>query len=80
MINAADFINNEDIIKIAENNFVNKDIITGDFRLIDLFSKPFNFKEQFVTERIYDYPNGYPIKREMILIEKKYVPTELLLH
>ena len=63
-----------------ENNFVNKDIVTGDFRLIDLFSKPLNFNEQFITERIRDYPNGYPIKREMILIEKKYVPTELLIY
>ena len=55
-------------------------IDAGDFRLIDLFSKPLNFNEKFITERIRDYPNGYPIKREMILIEKKHVPTELLIY
>ena len=46
----------------TENNFINKDIITGDFRLIDLFSKPLNFNEQLVIEKIRDYPHGYPIK------------------
>ena len=51
----------------TENNFINKDIITGDFRLIDLFSKPLNFNEQLVIEKIRDYPHGYPIKRDMIL-------------
>ena len=25
------------------NNFENRNIVTGDFRKIDLFSKPFNF-------------------------------------
>ena len=50
----------------TENNFINKDIITGDFRLIDLFSKPLNFNEQLVIEKIRDYPHGYPIKRDMI--------------
>ena len=77
MIDADIGFNPQDLIKMLHRD---KDIVTGDFRLIDLFSKPLNFNEQFITERIRDYPNGYPIKREMILIEKKYVPTELLIY
>jgi hypothetical protein len=30
------------------NKFLNKDIITGDFRKIDLFSEPFNFSKTFI--------------------------------
>jgi hypothetical protein len=30
------------------HKFENKDIVTGDFREIDLFSKPFNFKKNYI--------------------------------
>jgi hypothetical protein len=62
---------------IVEQDFNNSDIITGDFRFIDLFSDPFNFDPKLLRDRISDYPKGYSIKREMILIEKKFVPTSL---
>lgn len=47
------------------DNFQNKDIITGDFRLIDLFSEPFNFSKS-PLERIEDYLHPEPF-REMCL-------------
>ena len=50
---------------------------TGDFRIIDLFSEPFNFDPKLVSDRVNDYPIGYPTKREMILVEKQFVPTSL---
>lgn len=62
---------------IVDNNFTNSDIISGDFRLIDLFSAPFNFSKSFVYDKVNDYPQGYPIPKEMILIEKRHVPLSL---
>ena len=62
---------------IVEQDFDNSDIITGDFRFIDLFSNPFNFDPKLCRDRISDYPKGYSSKREMILIEKQFVPTSL---
>ena len=59
---------------IVEPGFKNQDITTGDFRLIDLFSSPFNFDPRFVADRVDDFPDGYPVKREMILVERKNVP------
>jgi SAM-dependent methyltransferase len=53
----------------------NKDIITGDFRYIDIFSDPFNFNESLVIDRVNDCPNTDKYKREMILIKKENVPT-----
>lgn len=53
----------------------NADISTGGFRLIDLFSNPFSFESDKVVERVLDYPEGYKISREMILVEKKHVPV-----
>jgi len=58
-------------------DFKNSNIITGDFRIIDLFSEPFNFDSKYISDRVDDYPVGYPQKREMILVEKKFVPTLL---
>jgi hypothetical protein len=62
---------------IVDNGFKNSNIITGEFRLIDLFSEPFNFDSKLVSERVIDYPEGFSIKREMILMEKQFVPTHL---
>jgi hypothetical protein len=59
---------------IVKKNFINRDIITGDFRIINLFSYPFNFNNQNIVDRVNDYPKGHSLPREMILIEKKYVP------
>jgi SAM-dependent methyltransferase len=55
----------------------NTDIPTGGFRLIDLFSAPFSFEPENVVERVLDFPDGYKIPREMILVEKKDVPVFL---
>jgi len=57
--------------------FKNSNIITGAFRIIDLFSEPFNFNPKLVSDRVNDYPVGYSTKREMILVEKQFVPTSL---
>lgn len=57
--------------------FQNKNIRTGDFRLINLFSAPFCFSEQQVLDRVRDCPVGYSPGREMLLIEKRFVPTKL---
>lgn len=62
---------------VVKKGFVNKDIITGDFRLIDLYSSPFNFDKNLVIESIYDSPKGHQYPREMLLIEKKNVPSIL---
>ena len=40
---------------INNNKFVNKDIITGEYRMVDLFSKPFNLPRETIIN-IIDYP------------------------
>ena len=62
---------------IVRKGFANKDIITGDFRLIDLYNTPFNFDRKLVIENIVDSPEGYEYPREMIFIKKADVPTIL---
>tara|TARA_B100001057_G_C22655245_1_gene873718 strand:+ start:155 stop:925 length:771 start_codon:yes stop_codon:yes gene_type:complete len=62
------------------NKFSNKDILTGDFRYIDLFSKPFNFNNSNIYLRVEDYIKGSMAPKEMILIEKKYVPKSIFLN
>ena len=62
----------------VERDFKNSNIITGDFRIIDLFSEPFNFDPNNINNRVDDYPKDYSIRREMIIVEKKFVPTSLL--
>jgi|TARA_B110000879_G_C11073728_1_gene471777 hypothetical protein len=61
----------------VERDFKNLNINSGDFRIIDLFSEPFNFDSKLVSDRVDDYPIGFPQEREMILLEKKFVPTSL---
>ena len=56
--------------------FVNQDIITADWRLIDLFSKPFNFNKLEVLCSIEDYITPES-ERQMILLEKSSVPKYL---
>ena len=62
---------------LIETNLVNIDIISGDFRYINLFQAPFNFDPNLVIDRVNDYPDGAYIKKEMVLLEKKNVPTKL---
>jgi hypothetical protein len=53
------------------------DIVSGDFRRINLFKRPFNFVDEQVLERVHDYIPGRTTPREMILLEKRHVPTAL---
>ena len=62
---------------IVDQDFENSNIKTGDFRLIDLFSDPFSFDTERVKARVEDFPEGHSLKREMILVEKAFVPTQL---
>ena len=62
---------------LVEAGFFNQDIITGDFRVIDLFAKPFCFDESTVVDRVEDFPLGHPLTREMILIRKADVPASI---
>jgi hypothetical protein len=62
------------------NKFLNNNILTGDFRYIDLFSSPFNFNISNIHSRVDDYVIGSIAPKEMILIEKKYVPKLISLN
>lgn len=62
---------------LVDKDFVNSDITTGDFRFINLFIKPFNFKNKDIIERVDDYPKGYSRPRQMILLAKSSVPKKL---
>ena len=61
----------------VEKDFKNSNINTGDFRLINLFGPPFSFDPTKVKSRVDDFPVGYSIERQMILVEKRFVPTEV---
>ena len=54
---------------------VNRDIETGDFRLLDLYSAPFGIPRDAAVERLADHQLDQP--REMLLLEKNVVPTRL---
>jgi hypothetical protein len=54
-----------------DKNFKNTDISTGDFRLLDLFSAPFNFDKN-VLYQIDDWIDGYP-PRSMILLSREQI-------
>jgi hypothetical protein len=62
---------------LVDDGFANSDISTGDARRIDLFAKPFAFDRGAVIDRVDDYPIGFPIRREMVLMRKADVPTLL---
>ena len=61
---------------VVDNNLPNEDIVSGDFRLIDLYSYPFCFDKANLLDKVDDYLNGHT-PREMLLIEKKFVPIKL---
>ena len=57
---------------IVNQNYKNMNIQTGDFRVIDLFSEPFDFDSKLV--RVNDFPQGHSVKN---INGKKFVPTHL---
>lgn len=62
---------------IVDADVQNRDIETGDFRLIDLYKPPFNFDSKHVLQSIDDYPEGYATKKQVVLIKKENVPLSL---
>jgi hypothetical protein len=62
---------------LHNGNLVNKDIISGDFRKIDLFSSPFNFDGKNVVDRVPDETEVGKVSRELILVSKGFVPASL---
>jgi SAM-dependent methyltransferase len=66
---------------ILEQGFQNSDIESGGFRLIDLFTSPFDFEETKVADRIFEPPVFEPemgeIRRELVLIRKEFVPLSI---
>ena len=62
---------------ILDKDFVNKDITTGDFRMINLFVEPFNFRREKVVEFVDDSPKGENTQRQMIFIAKENVPNSI---
>lgn len=64
---------------LVDEGFRNTEILTGQYRKIDLFKAPFNFDKSKVEKRFNDHPAGYDKPREMILIKKQYVPSALSL-
>jgi len=64
---------------ITGNDFKNRNIKTGDFRKINLFLPPFNFKENNILDIVSDYPKGHHIPRNMFLIKKDCVPKNISL-
>lgn len=58
-------------------HFRYEDIATSEWHLIDLFSAPFGFSRECVIDAVEDYPAGFPIPRQMILLRKSDVPRSL---
>lgn len=58
------------------SDFVNYDIVTGDFRILSLFSHPLKFPDDKVEQRIYEITeNGFV--REICIFKKEAVPSEV---
>ena len=61
---------------ILDKNYINVDIKSGDFRNINIYNKPFNFRNKDIIDRVDDFPENHTLtSREMILIEKQNVPS-----
>ncbi|WP_157215939.1 class I SAM-dependent methyltransferase [Flavisphingomonas formosensis] len=53
---------------------INRNIVTGDFRQVDLFKPPFNFPPSIVIDRFKDYaPPANP--RDMVMISREDIAT-----
>lgn len=61
----------------APGDFANRDILTGEYRRIDLFSAPFDFQPDGILDRIDEsvVRGGKP--RELVMLAKANVPTRL---
>ena len=63
---------------LLNREYINKDIKSGDFRHICLFSEPFNFNRSDVIDKVNDFPDNHKLMpREMILLEKQNVPYSI---
>jgi hypothetical protein len=62
---------------IVKKDFKNSDILTGQFRPINLFLAPFNFDRNKIADRVNDFPVGHKLPREMVLINKINVPKSI---
>lgn len=62
---------------IVEPGFENSDIVTGDFRRIDLTKAPFGIDGDAPVESFQDHPEGHSVPRKMILVRKEDMPTAL---
>ena len=62
----------------TDHKFENKDIVTGDFRKIDLFSKPFNFEKNYIYS--FDDKDKLEIQhfKQMYLFSKLQIKNILL--
>jgi len=61
----------------TQNKFKNRDIITGDFRKIDLFKKPFNFEKNYIYSfEDKDY-NEIEHFKQMYLFRKSQIKNNL---
>ena len=62
----------------TDNKFENKNIVTGDFRKIDLFSKPFNFEKNYIYS--FDDRDKLEIQhfKQMYLFSKLQIKNILL--
>jgi hypothetical protein len=61
---------------VPHDSYANRDIKTGDFRIIDLFSSPYSFPKDKVELSINEPPE-YKFDRSMVLLRKSDVPTNL---
>ena len=59
---------------ILSDSHINNDVISGDFRNIDLFKTPFNFQKKDIIDQCDDFIDGFT-PREMILVAKENVPN-----
>ena len=56
-----------------EENFKNKDIITGDFRLTNFFLEPFNFKKNYIYSFDDNDVKETEISKKMYLFTKEQI-------
>ena len=62
---------------LTDQAFANRDITSGDFRLIDLCKPPFGFDPATVIDQVDDFPPRFTAPRRMVLIAKADVPAGL---
>ena len=62
----------------TKNNFENRNIVTGDFRKIDFFSKPFNFEKNYIYS--FDDKDQYETEnfKQMYLFSKSQIKNNII--